>query len=69
VALQREIGPEFYTKILEPVLRSEARRVFGRYTPEEIYSTKREIVEREIREGLGTIGIVSARLITSATAE
>ncbi|HXJ21016.1 MAG TPA: prohibitin family protein [Polyangia bacterium] len=45
---------EFYAKILEPVLRSEARRVFGRYTPEEIYSTKREIVEREIREGLAT---------------
>jgi regulator of protease activity HflC (stomatin/prohibitin superfamily) len=52
VALQREIGPDYYPKILEPVLRSEARRVFGRYTPEEIYSTKREIVEREIREGL-----------------
>jgi regulator of protease activity HflC (stomatin/prohibitin superfamily) len=52
VALQKEIGPDYYTKILEPVLRSEARRVFGRYTPEEIYSTKREIVEREIREGL-----------------
>jgi regulator of protease activity HflC (stomatin/prohibitin superfamily) len=54
VALQREIGPDYYTKVLEPVLRSEARRVFGRYTPEEIYSTKREIVEREIREGLTT---------------
>jgi prohibitin 2 len=54
VPLQREIGPEYYSKILEPVLRSEARRVFGRYTPEEIYSTKREIVEREIREGLAT---------------
>jgi len=52
VSLQREIGPEYYSTILEPVLRSEARRVFGRYTPEEIYSTKREIVEREIREGL-----------------
>lgn len=52
VALQKEIGPDYYTKIVEPVLRSEARRVFGRYTPEEIYSTKREIVEREIREGL-----------------
>jgi regulator of protease activity HflC (stomatin/prohibitin superfamily) len=52
VALQREIGAEYYSKILEPVLRSEARRVFGRYTPEEIYSTKRELIEREIREGL-----------------
>ena len=54
VALQREIGPEYYQKILEPVLRSDARRVIGRYTPEEIYSTKRDVIEREIREGLRT---------------
>jgi len=52
VPLQREIGPEYYQTIVEPVLRSEARRVFGRYTPEEIYSTKRDLIEREIREGL-----------------
>jgi regulator of protease activity HflC (stomatin/prohibitin superfamily) len=52
VALQQEIGPEYYEKVLEPVLRSEARRVIGRYTPEEIYSTKRELIERELREGL-----------------
>jgi regulator of protease activity HflC (stomatin/prohibitin superfamily) len=52
VALDREIGPDYYPTILEPVLRSEARRVFGRYTPEEIYSTKRDLIEREIREGL-----------------
>jgi len=52
VALQQEIGPEYYQKILEPVLRSEGRRVIGRYTPEEIYSTKRELIERELREGL-----------------
>lgn len=52
VALQTQIGPEYYDKILAPLLRSDARRVFGRYTPEEIYSTKREVIEREIREGL-----------------
>lgn len=52
VALHQEIGPDYYQKILEPILRSEARRVIGRYTPEEIYSTKRDIIEREIREGL-----------------
>ncbi len=52
VPLQKEIGPDYYKTILEPVLRSEARRVFGRYTPEEIYSTKRDLIEREIREGL-----------------
>lgn len=52
VALQQEIGPEYYTKVLEPVLRSEARRVVGQYTPEEIYSTKRELIEKEIYDGL-----------------
>lgn len=52
VLLDKEIGPDYYRTILEPVLRSEARRVFGRYTPEEIYSTKRDLIEREIREGL-----------------
>jgi len=52
VALQREIGPKYFETILEPVLRSEARRVIGRYTPEELYSTKRDVIEREIREEL-----------------
>ena len=48
-ALHREVGPEYYDVILGPVLRSQARRVVGRYTPEEIYSTKRELIEREMR--------------------
>lgn len=52
VALQHEIGPRYFETILEPMLRSEARRVIGRYTPEELYSTKRDLVEREIREEL-----------------
>jgi len=52
VALQEEIGPQYYDVILEPVLRSEARRVIGRYTPEEIYSTKRDVIERETRQGV-----------------
>ena len=49
-ALHAEIGPEFYDVIVAPVVRSEARKVGGRYSPEEIYSTKRESVEREILE-------------------
>ena len=52
VALQKEVGPRYFETILEPVLRSETRRVIGRYTPEELYSTKRDIIEREIREEL-----------------
>jgi len=46
--LQTEIGPDYYRILLGPLLRSGARKVVGRYTPEEIYSTKREEVEREI---------------------
>ena len=52
VALQEEIGPDYYNIILEPLVRSDARRVVGRYSPEEIYSTKRDVIEREIREQL-----------------
>jgi prohibitin 1 len=52
VQLAVEIGPDYYAKVLEPVLRSEARRVMGQYTPEEIYSTKRDVIERQIREGV-----------------
>ncbi|HXX32101.1 MAG TPA: prohibitin family protein [Myxococcaceae bacterium] len=52
VQLQEEIGPDYYETILEPLVRSDARRVVGQYTPEEIYSTKRDVIEREIREQL-----------------
>jgi prohibitin 2 len=52
VALQEEIGPDYYNVILEPLIRSDARRVVGSYLPEEIYSTKRDVIEREIREHL-----------------
>ena len=38
--LQTQIGPDYDQKVIGPVVRSEARKVFGRYQPEEIYSTK-----------------------------
>ncbi len=46
--LHTQIGPRYYDVILGPIVRSEARKVGGRYTPEEIYSTKREIVGESI---------------------
>jgi regulator of protease activity HflC (stomatin/prohibitin superfamily) len=49
-ALQTQIGPDYDEKVVGPVVRSEARKVFGRYQPEEIYSTKREEIERQIYE-------------------
>jgi regulator of protease activity HflC (stomatin/prohibitin superfamily) len=46
--LQTKIGPDYDQKLIAPVVRSEARKVFGRYQPEEIYSTKREEIEAQI---------------------
>jgi regulator of protease activity HflC (stomatin/prohibitin superfamily) len=46
--LQVQIGNDYASKVIAPVVRSEARKVFGRYQPEEIYSTKREQIEAQI---------------------
>lgn len=48
--LQTQIGPDYDQKVVAPIVRSETRKVFGRYQPEEIYSTKREEIERQIYE-------------------
>jgi regulator of protease activity HflC (stomatin/prohibitin superfamily) len=48
--LHAEIGQNYYEVILAPVVRSESRKVGGRYVAEEIYSTRREVVEREFFE-------------------
>lgn len=48
--LQTTMGPDYAQKVIAPVIRSEARKVFGRYQPEEIYSTKREQIEAQIFE-------------------
>lgn len=52
VALDQELGPDYYAVLIGPTLRSQARRVVGRFKPEEIYSTQRELIERQIREGV-----------------
>jgi regulator of protease activity HflC (stomatin/prohibitin superfamily) len=52
--LDEEIGPNYYDVLIGPTLRSQARRVVGRFKPEEIYSTQRELIERQIREGVET---------------
>jgi regulator of protease activity HflC (stomatin/prohibitin superfamily) len=50
--LHAELGQDYFDVILAPVVRSEAREVGGRYAPEEIYSSKREVVEKEIVEAV-----------------
>lgn len=46
--LHTQTGPRYADILVGPIVRSEARKVFGRYAPEEIYSSKREQIEKEI---------------------
>ena len=46
--LHAEIGTSYLQRVVVPSLRSSARSVVGRYTPEQIYSTKRDVIQEEI---------------------
>ena len=48
--LHERIGMDYKTQIVLPSIRSATRKVIGRYTPEEIYSTKRDEIAGEILE-------------------
>jgi regulator of protease activity HflC (stomatin/prohibitin superfamily) len=48
--LVTQTGEDYYAVLVAPYVRSSARKIVGRYSPEEIYSTKREEIEREIRD-------------------
>jgi len=46
--LHKIIGKSYESQIVVPSMRAAARSVIGRYTPEEIYSTKKDAIENEI---------------------
>ena len=46
-----EIGEDYYNIKVSPTIRGIARGIAGRYKPEEIYSTKREEMNKAIEEG------------------
>lgn len=48
--LHQQIGENYLDRIIKPALRSAARSVVGRYTPEQLYSSKRDIIQSEIFE-------------------
>lgn len=48
--LHQEKGQQYVQRVLNPSIRSATRSVIGRYTPEEIYSTKRDAIQTEIFE-------------------
>lgn len=46
--IHNEIGEDYAQKVVIPEVRSATRKIIGRYTPEEFYSTKREAVQSEV---------------------
>src|SRR6056297_931305 len=48
--LHENFGKNYINQLVVPEVRSTVRRVAGRYTAEEIYSTKRKEVETAIKE-------------------
>lgn len=48
--LHQEKSEQYVNRILLPAIRSAARSVVGRYTPEQLYSSKRDAIQQEIFE-------------------
>jgi len=46
--LYKEKGIDYVDRVVKPAIRSATRSVIGRYTPEEIYSSKRDVIQEEI---------------------
>jgi regulator of protease activity HflC (stomatin/prohibitin superfamily) len=47
--LHQTIGPEYIARMLSPEIGNRAREIFAEYTAEEIYSTKRQEIQKKIR--------------------
>jgi len=48
--LHQQKGENYVERVLLPTIRSAARSVVGRYTPEQLYSSKRDAIQKEIFE-------------------
>ena len=46
--LHQKKGQSYLDRVIKPSIRSAARSVVGRYTPEQIYSSKRDAIQEEI---------------------
>ncbi|TVZ51072.1 prohibitin family protein [Dokdonia sp. Hel_I_53] len=46
--LHQSLGQDYLQRVIQPAIRSAARSVVGRYTPEQLYSSKRDAIQDEI---------------------
>lgn len=50
--LHEMFGVDYLSSLVRPEVRSSVRKIIGRFSPEELYSTKREEVQQLIQEDL-----------------
>ena len=48
-------GEDYVNELLSPAVNAAARSVVGRYTPEQLYSSKRDVIEQEILDEVVTL--------------
>jgi regulator of protease activity HflC (stomatin/prohibitin superfamily) len=48
-------GEDYERELLDPAVNAAARSVVGRYTPEQLYSSKRDVIEQEILDEVQNI--------------
>ena len=48
-------GEDYERELLDPAINAAARSVVGRYTPEQLYSSKRDVIEQEILDEVKTV--------------
>lgn len=70
--LHEEFGKNYIVSLVRPEVRSSVRTILGRFTPEELYSTRRDEVQSQIQEDLektlkGNYVILRATLIRDIT--
>lgn len=54
--LHQEVGPEYVEKIVLPEIQALVRITFGEFTPEEMYTTKRTLIEQTLLSAVTQIG-------------
>lgn len=54
-SLHTQLGPDFYERLVQPELRSATREIVGHYTPEELYSTRRNELQDRIQQRLARV--------------
>lgn len=53
--LHEKFGQDYLQSLVRPEVRSSVRKVLGRFTPEELYSTRRDEVQEQIQRDIDSV--------------